>query len=155
MPMENRQDSSPVPSRIEEVFTKEAVAYFSDTSLRRCMEVLEPKAKVPYSGLISLSAFELMPENPEIPDAVKFVESCFKVLGMGFHPDTPFQEYVTAATGESLFSEIDAIGLNWQISKARELLLEEEEDAYDICERLAEQWLIENQSKLADDGNSV
>lgn len=106
------------------------------------------------SSLIPLSDFTLLPENPQKADAVAFVESAMTAIGLGFHPDTDFAEYIHGETGRPLFSHDDSLILNWQIVRAGELLAGEEEDVCDVCIRLA-QALFAQASTGAESGSFV
>ena len=92
--------------------------------------------------MISIAAFELMPEKPEAADATAFLESAFRAIGVGFHPDTSFHDYVDVDTGEKLFYDDDADYLDLGLAEAVALQNCELEDAYDVCVRLAKEWLL-------------
>ena len=90
--------------------------------------------------MISLADFELIPERPAAADATAFLESVFRVLGIGFHSDTSFHDYVDVATGAELFRDDDADVLDRDLAEAVALQNCELEDAYDVCIRLARDW---------------
>ena len=95
--------------------------------------------------MISIAGFELLPEKPEAADATAFLESAFKAIGVGFHPDTSFHDYVDVDTGERLFRDDDADYLDWELAEAVALQNCELEDAYDVCVRLAQEWHAKSQ----------
>ena len=95
--------------------------------------------------MISLEAFELMPEKPEAAHATAFLESAFRAIGVGFHPDTSFHDYVDVDTGEKLFRDDDADDLDRELAEAVALQNCELEDADDVCTRLAQEWYAKAQ----------
>jgi hypothetical protein len=90
--------------------------------------------------MIPLADFEMLPEKPTAADATAFLESAFKAIGIGFHPDTSFHDYVDVETGEKLLDEDDADLLDRDLAEAVDLQNCELEDAYDLCVRLAQDW---------------
>jgi hypothetical protein len=69
--------------------------------------------------------------------AVDFVTACVNRIGAGYHPDTPFAEYVDAA-GEPLFGEKDATELDSATDAAFSIL---GDDVYDVAARCQRQLL--------------
>ena len=95
--------------------------------------------------MISLEDFELLPERPAAADATAFLESAFKAIGIGFHPDTSFHDYVDVATGAKLFRDDDADALDRDLAEAVALQNCVLEDADDVCVRLAQEWHAKSQ----------
>jgi hypothetical protein len=55
----------------------------------------------------------MTPSPPEVQDrasAVRFVQWCVKMLGLGYHPDTPFADYVDR-DGRATFTPAEAARL--------------------------------------------
>ena len=53
-------------------------------------------------------------------DLVKFIEFCINILGGGFHPDTPFDDYVNLETNEPTFSQAEVVALDVLMEQAFE-----------------------------------
>jgi hypothetical protein len=69
--------------------------------------------------LAFVAAFEahaIAPHVHDVASARAFVRWCVKVLGTGFHPDTPFGNYVAAA-GESVFAPCEALRLDFLMDR--------------------------------------
>lgn len=94
--------------------------------------------------MISLALFEMLPETPTTADATAFLESAFRAVGIGFHPDTSFHDYVDPATGARLFRDDDTDFLDRDLAQAVALQDCEPEDAADLCLRLARDWYARN-----------
>lgn len=56
--------------------------------------------------------------DPTRDDVHAFVTTVARWFGPGFHPDTPAEEYVHVASGERMFSAVDAAAFE----RARELM---------------------------------
>lgn len=67
----------------------------------------------------------------DIKEAEKFLIEMIEYVGVGFHPDTDFNDY--KLRGESLFSKNNANKYNYQIGKAFDLFEEEGKDIYEFC----------------------
>ena len=50
--------------------------------------------------------------------AERFVEWCVREIGIGFHPDTPFSEYVTVGSGMKVFDIDEAVRLDAMLEQA-------------------------------------
>jgi hypothetical protein len=59
--------------------------------------------------------------------AERFIEWCVREIGLGFHPDTPFADYVTIASGTAVFSSDEAVRLDTLLDRAFEFC-----DPYEI-----------------------
>lgn len=46
----------------------------------------------------------LLPENAKPQDAVEWVRAQVDLVGLGYHPDTPYRDYVVCQTGEPTFT---------------------------------------------------
>jgi hypothetical protein len=68
----------------------------------------------------------------DLPSLRSFIRGCITVVGIGFHPDTDFGEYVTS-NKELLFTDKEAADLDDQIVTAFKLADELKVDIYKIC----------------------
>jgi len=59
--------------------------------------------------------------------ATKFIEWCVREIGPGFHPDTPFSDYVLIGTNERAFDGDEVAHLNDLLDRAFEFV-----DPYEI-----------------------
>jgi hypothetical protein len=62
--------------------------------------------------------------SPEVNDrdsAIRFVKWCVEKLGLGYHPDTRFGDYVET-DGTAVFTGLDATRLDELTGKAREFI---------------------------------
>lgn len=78
---------------------------------------------------------------PEVQDhesAVRFVQWCVEVLGLGYHPDTPFSDYVDR-DGRATFSSSEAARLEEAAERAFAFC-----DPYEIGQQEFERLLAED-----------
>lgn len=61
--------------------------------------------------------------------ARQFLAHCIDLLGSGFHPDTPFTDYVGLYHGQRVFSDEAAANLQTRLDAAFEVL---GEDVYEV-----------------------
>jgi hypothetical protein len=59
-------------------------------------------------------------------EAVVFVRTLVQELGAGFHPDTPFDDYLDLNTGELVFNPAEVVVLEVRLEEARALVDVEE-----------------------------
>lgn len=52
--------------------------------------------------------------------AVRFITWCIQEIGLGFHPDTPFSDYITLEAGKPLFDEPTAERLDHLLERTFE-----------------------------------
>jgi hypothetical protein len=77
---------------------------------------------------------------PTVTDAASaeaFIRWCCRSIGPGFHPDTPFKDYVEAADRSPTFNEADAATLQARMDAAFGLLDDPSSIALDEFERMA------------------
>lgn len=66
-------------------------------------------------------------------DVRLFIRECILTLGLSFHPDTEFSDYVTIGTDEPLFSEEESIALERKLNKCWDICEAEHTDVYQIA----------------------
>lgn len=54
--------------------------------------------------------------------ATTFVEWCVREIGVGFHPDTPFSDYVLIGSDERAFNDDEVVHLNALLNRAFEFI---------------------------------
>lgn len=64
--------------------------------------------------------------------ATRFIEKCARELGTGFHPDTPFSDYVDGS-GRSVYSPSQAREMDAAMDRARQAFDENGVDIYDVA----------------------
>lgn len=64
-----------------------------------------------------------------------FLKELLTILGFGFHPDTPAEEYINTDTREATFSEIEAVYVNARL-EALLRVYGDEEILYDEIDRM-------------------
>ncbi len=66
-----------------------------------------------------------------LQEAKDFIKDCMDYIGIGFHPDTPFEDYDFADRKESMFSNESAALNNNLMDQAFEQFDEANEDIYE------------------------
>ena len=77
---------------------------------------------------------------PAVTDAASaeaFVRWCCRSIGRGFHPDTPFSDYVEGGDGSPTFGEADAATLQASMDAAFGLLADPSTVALDEFAKMA------------------
>lgn len=77
------------------------------------------------------------PAVTDAASAVAFVRWCCRSIGPGFHPDTPFTDYVEGGDGSPTFADADAASLQARMNAAFGLLDDPSAVALDEFERMA------------------
>ncbi|WP_180137166.1 hypothetical protein [Desulfoluna butyratoxydans] len=75
--------------------------------------------------------FDLHP-NATVQDVERWIKKTIKLIGPGFHFDTPASEYVKSDTGERSFSDEECVSLNNGIQRAFQLLDDPYEVGWDV-----------------------
>lgn len=68
-----------------------------------------------------------------LADVRQFISQCFKELGAGFHPDTPFNDYIKASTGELTYTAAEALYREEKMGHAMDWCDENGIDIYDLA----------------------
>ena len=74
-----------------------------------------------------------LPGQPSRLEAEEFIRSLVRWAGPGFHPDTDFNDYVTADAGIRSYPVAQADRLNSALDRAIAVLGRGDEDVYDIA----------------------
>lgn len=67
-----------------------------------------------------------------LTDVRNFIRQCTEELGMGFHPDTPFDDYVNVDTGLPTYTPEQAEERQLQMEQAMEWCDENHQDIYEM-----------------------
>jgi hypothetical protein len=67
-----------------------------------------------------------------IEDVKKFLKDCIYKLGMGFHPDTDFNDYIEVNTDKVVFPAEQAERLNVKMEQAFKICEQEGEEIYKL-----------------------
>lgn len=70
-------------------------------------------------------------EISNLEQAKGFINQCVTFVGTGFHPDTPFEDYVNLKDMKILFSAESATEHNALIDKCFDIFNENNEDIYE------------------------
>lgn len=70
-------------------------------------------------------------EIGNLEQAKEFIKQCVTFVGTGFHPDTPFEDYINLRDGDTLFSEESATEHNALMDKCFDVFEENNEDIYE------------------------
>lgn len=65
--------------------------------------------------------------------AARFARDLTREIGAGFHPDTPFSNYVDIGSGVNSFSDADAKQLEFELERAWQVLDRYGVDIYRLC----------------------
>lgn len=66
-----------------------------------------------------------------VQDVKTFIGLIVDTVG-GFHPDTPFEDYVQGETGEYMFNEKQAFALNDKLAAAEKFIEDKGTDLYEL-----------------------
>ena len=76
-----------------------------------------------------------LPAGPELPQAVAWVKDLVRFVGPGFHPDTPFEDYITH-DGVPSFTPRQCILLKTGLQRAWGVLDAAQKDLYAVTFRV-------------------
>lgn len=68
-----------------------------------------------------------------LQDVRHFISQCVAELGMGFHPDTPFDDYINVQTGLPTYTPEQAEEREMQMGKAMQWCYEHDVDIYEVA----------------------
>lgn len=77
------------------------------------------------------------PAATDAASSEAFIRWCCRAIGRGFHPDTPFSDYVEGGDGSPTFEEEDAATLQARMDAAFGLLADPSAVALDEFARMA------------------
>lgn len=68
-----------------------------------------------------------------LAEAKAFLKKESEYLGLGFHPDTPFEDYIDSRNGQTMYCEEKAAEYNQLMEQAMDAFDEAGEDLYEYC----------------------
>lgn len=72
-------------------------------------------------------------KTSDLGDCKRFLSACMVELGLGFHPDTLFEDYITLPTDVRTYDDTIAGILNQRLSIVMDKFQEADEDPYGYC----------------------